>query len=256
MTVHTEHADTFHNLHKQKDILVLFNVWDAGSARAVERAGSEAIATGSASVAGAHGYDDGQLLPLETVLANAEEISGAVSIPVTVDFEAGYAEDMHMLQDNVRRLLATGVVGINFEDQHIGGEKLYSVSQQAKKIEAIRRAADGENINLFINARTDVWLDAGRKSLPKDNMLKEALERLSAYTDAGADGYFVPGLSDIENIQAITKASVLPVNIMITPAAPDIHDLESIGVSRISYGPGPWLSAIDYIQAQARIALQ
>ncbi|HEU5285337.1 MAG TPA: isocitrate lyase/phosphoenolpyruvate mutase family protein, partial [Sphingomicrobium sp.] len=145
----------FAALHVPGDPVVLYNIWDVGSAQAVVRAGAKALATGSHPVADAHGWPDGQQVPIEFALANARRIVDAVEVPVTVDFEGAYSVDPAKGAANVARLAATGAVGCNFEDQVIGGADggLHPLKEQAKRIEAIRLAVGD---HFFINARTDL----------------------------------------------------------------------------------------------------
>lgn len=246
----TEKAKAFHYLHKKGDPVILFNIWDAGSALAVEYAGAKAIATGSHSVAAANGFDDGQELPLDFALANIERIVKAVNVPVTLDFEGGYATDLDTLKANARRVIETGAVGINFEDQVVGGEGLYSADVQAERIAAIREVADDVGVLLFINARTDIFL----KTYPAEHtreQLEEVLERAAAYAKAGASGLFAPCLRDAELIRELCDRSPLPVNIMVMPDTPSNAEMTALGVARISYGPGPYRQMVEWLKSAA-----
>src|SRR4051812_34460705 len=155
-----EKARLFASLHRPGEPVILYNAWDAGSARIVAEAGAKAIATGSASVAAAHGFHDAEALPLELALANAARVVAAVDLPVTIDFEGAYSSDPAKAAANVARLQATGAVGCNFEDQAIDGEGLHPVEAQAERIRAIRSAVGAD---LFLNARTDIFLKAPRE---------------------------------------------------------------------------------------------
>jgi len=245
-----ERAETFQRLHIKGDPLTLFNIWDAGSAKAVADAGAKAIATGSHSVAEANGYGDGQKLPLEIAIQNIERVVNAVDVPVTLDFEGGYATDVDTLKANIRRVIAAGAVGINFEDQIVGGEGLYSIADQSKRIAAIREAADSVGVPLFINARTDVFLKA-RPGPFTDEHLAEVIDRAAAYAAAGASGLFAPGLTDGETISELCGRSPLPVNIMVLPGTPSNKEMAALGVARISYGPGPYLQMIEWLKSAA-----
>lgn len=247
-------AEAFHALHVPGDPVMLFNVWDAGSARAVADAGAKAIATGSASVAGARGYSDAESLPMEQALNNAARIVASVDLPLTVDFEGGYAVEPALVAVHAAAMIEIGVVGINFEDQVIGGVGLHPVEVQAERIAAIRAAADKAGIDFFINARTDVWLGAGRETIADADRLDEALQRGKAYADAGASGFFVPGLTDEGDIAAVCDASSLPVNAMMFDAMPAKTRLAELGVARISYGPGPWRQAMAALGEAAQAA--
>lgn len=239
MTTQRERAEIFRDLHVKGNPLILFNIWDAGSAKAIEEAGAKAIATGSRSVAAANGFDDGEKLPLDFALANLERIVKNVDAPVTIDFEGGYARDKSELKENIKKVIAAGAVGINFEDQIVGGEGLYTIEDQCARIEAIREAAEQASIPLFINARTDVFL----KTYPAkhdETQLDEVIRRAAAYASAGASGFFAPGLRDTEFIKKLCEVAPIPVNIMVLPDTPPPRELAKLGVARISYGPGPY----------------
>lgn len=229
----------FAALHQPGVPLILYNVWDAGSAKAVAAAGAPALATGSWSVAAAHGYDDGEALPLDLALANAERIVAAVELPVTIDFEGGYARDPDGVGANAARLAATGAIGCNVEDRVVGGDGLYPVRDQAGRIEALRQAAGS---SFFVNARTDIFLKAERAD--HADGLGQAVERAHAYAEAGADGFFVPGLIDPDLIGRLCERSPLPVNILAMPGAPDADMLAALGVARISHAGGPYRQAM------------
>jgi 2-methylisocitrate lyase-like PEP mutase family enzyme len=245
-------AERFRDLHVPGRPLVLFNVWDPGSARAVAEAGAAAIATGSWSVAAAFGYGDGQALPLDLALDNARRVAAAVDVPVTIDFEGGYAEHPDDLEVNVGRLIGTGAVGINFEDQVVGGTGLHEVAAQAERFAAIRRAADRASVPLFVNARTDLFLQA--PSERHADLVDDALVRARAYAEAGASGFFVPGLCDAGSIERLCKGSPLPLNVMVLPALPPREQLAELGVARLSHGPGPYRQAAEFLKAAARAA--
>ncbi len=245
-----QRAETFNELHIKGEPVILFNIWDAGSAKAVADAGAKAIATGSHSVAAANGFDDGESLPLDFAIANIERIVKAVDVPVTLDFEGGYASDVDTLRLNIQRVLDAGAVGINFEDQVVGGEGLFSIEEQSKRIAAIQEIANESGIRLFINARTDVFLKT-YPAVHTHEQLEEVLERANAYADAGASGLFAPGLRDPEMIREICDRSPLPVNIMVLPDTPSNSELADLGVARISYGPGPYRQMIASLKSAA-----
>lgn len=244
-----EKSRLFRSLHVPGDPVILYNVWDAGSARAVAEAGAKAIATGSASVAAANGYGDGQALPLEFALANAERIVKAVDLPVTVDFEGGYAVAPEEVMRNVSLLASAGAIGCNFEDQVVGGEGLHPIAFQQERIRAARGATLSD---FFINARTDIFL----KSRDHDEaMVDAAIERAHAYAEAGASGFFVPGLADLGLLRRVCEASPLPVNFMAFPGAPGAADVAKAGVARISHGPFPFKLAMAALKEAATAAM-
>jgi 2-methylisocitrate lyase-like PEP mutase family enzyme len=244
-----ETARAFHALHKKGEPLVLFNIWDAGSAKAVAEAGAKAIATGSWSVAAAQGYADGHALPVESLLSIAARITTNTELPVSIDFEGGYAKRPEFLAPNIASLIATGAVGLNFEDQIVGGEGLHSIEEQAHRIAAIRGVADEAGIPLFINARTDVFLKSD--AADHGNHMKEATDRCDVYAEAGASGFFIPGLIDPDLIAKICEHTKLPVNSYMKEGAPSIAEMAKLGVARISHGPGPYLQAMRDLAAKA-----
>jgi 2-methylisocitrate lyase-like PEP mutase family enzyme len=242
MPTQNEQAKLFQQLNadgKKGSPLVLYNVWDAGSARVVADAGAKAIATGSWSVAAAQGYADGQALPLSAAIENVVRIAASVQLPVTVDLEAGYGDAPDVVADAVTRMLAAGAIGFNLEDQMIGRDNLYSIVDQSSRIQAARGACDRASIPAFINARTDIFLKA-KADQHSDPMLDQALERAHAYAKAGASGFFAPGLADEKLIARLCETCPLPVNIMVMSTTPSNARMAALGVARISYGPGPY----------------
>ncbi len=242
-----ERALLFKRLHTPNNPLVLVNIWDAGSAKAVETTGAKAIGTSSWSVAATNGYEDGEKLPLNLVLENLKRIIHSVNLPVTIDLESGYGENLSTLQETIRQIIQLGAIGINFEDQIIGRDDLYSIEEQCGRIEAIRTIAEQMSLPLFINARTDIFLKA-EVNRHHERHVQEALERATAYAKAGADGFFVPGLENKEYIKTICNDSTLPINIMITDNVISLEEFTKLGVSRISYGPTPYLNAMHYLE--------
>ena len=242
---------SFSDLHVPGNPFVLFNVWDVGSAQAVAKAGAKAIATGSASVAMANGYGDGQQVPIEFALANARRIVDAVDLPVTVDFEGGYSDAPEEAARNFALLAATGAVGCNFEDQIVGGEGLYPIALQAERIAAARRAI---GTDFFINCRTDLFLKAPQET-HDGAMLDEAIARVQAYAEAGANGFFVPMLGDPNLLARLCEASPLPVNFMTYPGCPSNAEVAATGVARISHGPFPHMALMGQLEQSAREAL-
>ncbi len=255
MTDQITRAETFAALHKKGNPVILYNIWDAGSAKAVQDAGAQALATGSAPVAMAQGFSDGQNIPMDYALDNARRIVGAVDLPVTLDFEGAYAEDVVGIANNVQSALETGVIGFNFEDQIVGTKDLHPIEAQAARVAAMREGCDTAGIPAFINARTDIFLKAAPDT-HNEAMLEDAMARAKAYEDAGASGFFAPGLKDKDMIGRLCEATALPVNIIALPGTPDTPTLAKLGVARISYGPVPYRQMIAWLQEKASEALQ
>jgi len=234
---------SFADLHVPGTPLVLYNIWDAGSAKALSEAGAKALATGSWSVAAAQGYADGENIPFALLLMIVQRITASCELPLSVDFEGGFSQDLEDISTNIGELLHTGVVGINFEDQQIGGTGLYSIAQQCDRISALRRAARERDIELFVNSRTDLFLKEKDRTQHK-NLQSEAIERSEAYAEAGASGFFVPGLQCEKQIAELCNAVRLPINVMMMEGMATHSELAQCGVARISYGPGPYIKAM------------
>jgi 2-methylisocitrate lyase-like PEP mutase family enzyme len=212
----------FRALHD--DFLILPNCWDAGTARLIAGLGARAIATSSAAVAWSHGYPDGDLLPRALVLATTRAIARVVDVPLSVDCEGGYSDDPSAVADLVAAVVDAGAVGINLEDGVAPPERL------AAKIARIR-----ERVDVFVNARTDVYL---RALVPPAERVRETLARAARYRDAGADGLFVPGVVDPAEIRAIADGAGLPLNVLTRAGLPAGDELRALGVRRLSAGSG------------------
>lgn len=251
----TAKAEAFRRLHRPGQPLVLYNIWDAGSARAVAEAGAKALATGSASVAAAQGYEDGEAVPLDLALANAARIVAATDLPVSLDFERGYGAGPEQVGEAVAAALETGIIGCNIEDSLGEGAALRPTGEQAERLAAARGAADRAGIPLFINARTDVFFQRPTEQHAIE-MVEAAAERAHAYAAAGADGIFVPLLVDQTLIRRMVELSPLPVNVMALGAAPPLDSLAQLGVARVSFGPGPYRLAMNALQDAAHAVLQ
>jgi len=245
----TTRFQAFAALHVPGDPVVLYNIWDAGSAQAVIRAGAKALATGSHPVADANGWPDGQGVPIEFALANARRIADSTDLPLTVDFESAYSEDPQAGADNVVRLADTGAIGCNFEDQVIGGEGVHPLKTQVKRIEAIRRAVGDD---FFINARTDLYLKTQEHDAA---LVDEVIERGIAFADAGASGFFVPRLADPRQVERIVKDVPLPLNLIAFPGAPSKAEWANAGVARISHGPFPHRALMAKLEDMAKAAI-
>jgi len=240
---------TFAALHVPGDPVVLYNIWDTGSALAVAAAGAKALATGSHPVGDAAGFGDGQKVPLDFVFGNAKRILAAVDLPLTVDFEGAYSTDPGEAAANVAALKETGAVGCNFEDQVIGGEGVHPIDAQVARIRAIRAAVGSD---FFINARTDLMIKAEKQD---DALIDAVIERGKAYADAGASGFFVPRIADPKHIERVVREVPLPLNAIAFPGAPDKKTWADVGVARISHGPFPHRALMTKLTEMAKDAL-
>jgi 2-methylisocitrate lyase-like PEP mutase family enzyme len=241
--------EQFAALHVPGDPVVLYNIWDVGSALAVAAAGAKALATGSHPVGDAAGFGDGQKVPLDFAFANARRIVAAVDLPLSVDFEGAYSTDPDEGAANMKALADTGAVGCNFEDQVIGGEGLHPLDLQCRRIAAARRAVGDA---FFINARTDLLLKVKEHD---EALADEAIERGKAFADAGASGFFVPRLGDLRLAERIVKGVPLPVNAIAFPGAPSRAEFASAGAARISHGPFPHRALMAILEDMARAAI-
>jgi 2-methylisocitrate lyase-like PEP mutase family enzyme/predicted thioesterase len=230
-------AEAFRAMHHGAGVLVLPNAWDVASARIFEEAGFGAIATTSAGVAFSLGYPDGQRIPRDEMLGQVGRIARAVRVPVTADVEAGYGNRPEDAAQTARGVLTAGAVGLNLEDASGDlADPLIDLSLQLEKIRAMRETAESAGVPLVLNARTDVYLLQVR---PAEKRYDEALRRLSAFRDAGADCLFVPGLRDAETISRLVRELNYPVNILGGPGSPAVPELQKLDVKRVSVGSGP-----------------
>jgi 2-methylisocitrate lyase-like PEP mutase family enzyme len=212
---------TFYDLHHQEKPFVIANAWNAKSAQIIEKAGFDAIATSSGAIADSLGYKDGEQIPFDELLYIVKRIKAVTSIPLSVDIERGYTDDLEVLTQRIQSIIDAGAVGINVEDYQ--GQDIF-----LKKLQAISDYLNKTNQRLFINARTDVFL----QKLPEP--VETVIARAGLYQDAGANGLFVPGVQDIDQIKQIVSAVSLPVNLVGVSSISSVALLASCGVKRIS----------------------
>jgi 2-methylisocitrate lyase-like PEP mutase family enzyme len=254
MTDQMGKGEQFRALHVRGNPLVLFNVWDAGSAKAVATAGAKAIATGSWSVANANGFADGEHMPLALAIENLRRIARATDLPVTIDLESGYGDRPESVGESIGLAIDAGAVGCNLEDSFPANGKLRRTAEQADRIRHARRAADAGGVRFFINARIDIFFQQQREQ-HAESTVREAIERAHAYAEAGADGLFAPGLADIALIALLSESSPLLLNIMVDDSTPSIRVLGQQGVARVSHGPRPYVMAMKVLQEAARAGI-
>ena len=215
-------------LHTDPTLLTVVNVWDSISAKVVaDTPGTAALATASHSIAASWGYEDGENIPVDTMIEAVGRIVEATTLPVSADLEGGYGD----APGTIRKAIGVGVVGANIEDQ------MRPLEEAVAGVKAIMDAAIAEGVPDFVlNARTDAFLKAGDRD-PAE-VLAEAVERGKAYLDAGAPVVFVPGQLDEEQITTLVDAfGPQRLTVIGVPGIPSLARLEELGVARVSYGP-------------------
>ena len=221
----------FNALHQQATPLLICNVWDVASAKTAEKLNFKAIGTSSAAIASMLGYEDGEQMSFEELLFIVKRIASSSKLPLSVDIEAGYSQDPLITAAYIKTLVEVGVVGINIEDSKVNGTRtLLAANSFAGYLSAIKGQLVKDHIDVFINVRTDTFL------LGEEDALAETQKRIKLYEIAGADGFFVPCITKIADIEAVVKATVIPVNVMCMPNLPDFKLLTTLGVKRISMG--------------------
>ncbi|MRH86864.1 isocitrate lyase/phosphoenolpyruvate mutase family protein [Nocardia sp. SYP-A9097] len=230
-------AQTLRELHTG-EMLVLPNVWDAASAEIVAEAGFPVIATASNAISAMLGYPDGEGAPWREMFAAAGRIARAVTLPVTVDAEAGYGLPPAELVD---RLLELGAVGCNLEDTDHRAGGLTDAQAHADWLAAVRAAADDTGIPLVINARIDVFLPSSQ--IQADARLPEAIRRGHLYQAAGADCLYPIALRDKQSLTTLITDLPAPINAN-TSESLDLPALRTLGAARVSYGPQLYRAAL------------
>lgn len=238
----------FRAMHEQDDPLLIGNVWDAQSARVYEKLGYQAVATSSSAVAFTLGYEDGENMSFDEYFYIVERILKSISIPLSVDLEGGYGKTADEIVLNISRLAEAGVVGINIEDSVIiyGTRKLLSTHDFYEKLNAAILKLKEQNIEIFVNVRIDPFL------LGVENATQETIQRIKTIEKVGADGIFVPCITEIQDIENVINTSKLPFSVMCMAELPDFKTLKSLGVKRIS--SGNFLNG--YIYGQLETALK
>jgi 2-methylisocitrate lyase-like PEP mutase family enzyme len=245
-----EKAEKLRKLHHGPRILALPNAWDVVSARILEELGYPAIATSSAAVAFSLGYPDGQRISRGEMLEVVARIARAVEVPVTADMESGYGKTPEEIVETTKQLVASGAVGLNFEDITGDDESSHvELGLQVKKIRTIRDTSAVLGVPLVINARTDVYL---MPIGPESTRFERTVDRLRAYREAGADCLFAPGICDREIIAKLVKALGAPLNILVSQNCPSLDDLEKMGVARASAGSSAMRATMGAFQRVAK----
>ncbi|MFD2564959.1 isocitrate lyase/PEP mutase family protein [Aquimarina rubra] len=221
----------FKDLHHQKTPLLLGNVWDVPSAKIAEKLGFQAIGTSSAAIASLLGYKDGEEMDFSELLYFVKRITANTDLPLSVDLESGYSRDPKIIAKHIKELAGLGVVGINIEDSIVTDKRvLLDATEFADTLIAVNNLLSKENIDIFLNVRTDTFL------LKHPNIVAATKKRIELYENAGADGIFTPGAENESDIREIVTCTPLPINVMCMPNLPDFETLANLGVQRISMG--------------------
>jgi 2-methylisocitrate lyase-like PEP mutase family enzyme len=230
--MNNRNVDQFKRLHRQPEPLLIGNVWNVQSARVFEKLKFSAIATSSAAVAETLGYNDGQEMSFEDYFFVIRQIAEKVTLPFSVDLEAGYGATVESIVDNIERLSKVGVVGVNLEDTIVvnGKRTIQDARQFAERLAEIVQALQRSKTEMFINVRSDVFL------LGLEQPVENAIKRIEVYQTTGADGLFFPCVTQLADITRIVKAASLPINVMAMPGLPTFEELQNAGVKRISMG--------------------
>jgi 2-methylisocitrate lyase-like PEP mutase family enzyme len=239
-SIQKEKAEMFLKFHQDKEILVLLNSWDIGSSKLIEASGYKAIATTSMGIAASLGYPDCQIITLSEMIEAITGIAKAVNVPVTVDIEAGYGNNLNEITESVKKIIATGIVGVNIEDSLDLSPVLIDEIEFCERISAIRLLSDSLGFHLVINARTDSFYTSSGTTQEK---LSESIKRGNKYREAGADCIFVQPVWEKETISTLVKEINAPINILANPTigagvTPSIRELQDLGVARVSLGSG------------------
>jgi 2-methylisocitrate lyase-like PEP mutase family enzyme len=249
-----EKANAFRSLHAGPRILVLPNAWDPVTARLFAGLGFPAVATTSAAVAWALDRPDGEHLLREEMTVAVEKIAAAIDVPLTADMEAGYGATPAEVAETIHQVVAAGAVGVNLEDGTPDPARpLRDVLDQVTRLRAARAAAEEAGLDLFINARTDVYL---RRAGDPAGRFEATVERGLAYLEAGGDSIFVPGLADIDTIGRLAAAIPGPLNVILLDGTPPVAELEQAGVRRLSTGPRLAAAALGLAQMAAETLLE
>jgi len=246
-------AQDFRELHHGKRILILPNAWDAPSSRVFENEGFPAVATSSAGLMVSLGYPDGEVMSRDEFVSAVRRIVKVLSIPLSVDIVAGFGRTTKEVLNTVRAILRAGGIGINIEDFAHATKTLFPMERQIENVKEIKRLGDKVGIPLVINARTDALRFGSGDDEAK---FHEAVRRALAYKDAGADCVYPMGLTDSVSIKRFVKELDFPINVMVRKGLPPVSELESLGVTRLSFGPSASYAAMGLLKRAAKEVLE
>lgn len=227
------------------EFMLLCNVWDVPSAKAAEKNNFNAIGTSSGAIASMLGYNDGEEMSFEELVYIVRRIVENTRLPLSVDLEAGYSRDPEQVIDHIKQLIELGVVGINLEDSLVmdGKREILDAEVFGNLLKVICSNIDD---SVFINVRTDTFL------LAHPNPAEETILRSTIYQEAGADGLFVPCITNVSDIKAVIEGINLPLNVMCMPDLPAFHVLEALGVKRVSMGNFVFDKMADQLEIELR----
>ena len=253
-SIQKEKAELFLKFHYDNEMLVLLNSWDIASSKIIEASGYKAIATTSMGIAASLGYPDCQIIQLSEMIEVITGIVNNVKAPVTADIESGYGNNLNEIIDSVRKIIATGIVGINIEDSIYLSPNLIEEKEFCERISAIRSLSDSLGFHLVINARTDSFYTSSGSPQEK---LAESIKRGNKYREAGADCIFIMPVSEKETIATLVKEINAPINILSNPGIgtgilpPSVRELQDLGVARLSLGSGLMKATLSLIKKVA-----
>lgn len=242
-------AAAFGALHIAGDPIILFNIWDAESAKRVEAAGAKAIATGSHAVAEVLGYSDGEGAPLDDMLWLLKRIVQVTALPVTHDMERGYASTPDEIAKNCARAIEAGAIGINIEDS-FADVSLRGAAEHALVLKQVKAAMTEVCQGAWLNARTDVFRN---RDLSEDEKIADTIARGEGYAEAGADSLFVPFTRNLESLSQVAAAVPIPINAMRLLDGPTLSEYAAAGIGRVSHGPFPYMAAYDAFDDAAKL---
>jgi len=220
--------EKFYGLHHQPKAFLLGNVWNVKSAQIYEQSGFDAIGTSSFAISDSLGYPDGEGIPFTELLYIVNRIIKSISIPLSVDIEAGHGKSAEEIISNIESLVDLGVVGINIEDSVNGHLKPQNLSFDM--LSKIAENMEKKNIQVFINARVDPF------EVNAVNPLAEAISRIKLYQQCGIHGIFVPGAIKVQDINQLVSSTTLPLNVLKSASSPSLDVLSNLGVKRVSLG--------------------
>ena len=233
----------FKELHQQATPLLIGNVWDVKSAQIAEKLNFQAIATSSAAMADLLGYEDGEKMSFEELAFMVKRIAVNTNLPLSVDLEGGYSRSPSIIVNHLKQLADLGVVGVNIEDTVVQRKRTFLPAEEfAQTLSEIVKQLKKDRVEIFLNIRTDAFL------LEHANRVEETKKRIHLYENAGADGIFIPCITQKRDIEKMVKSTSLPINVMCMPDLSDFEQLKELRVQRISMGNFIFANMYQYME--------